>query len=301
MSSAPTLPEPAADPAPSPWLVPFDGSFRVDNASTAPPGGKRDKKAEKEDERRLDELGEELDGLQRRLYAENSRALLLVFQAMDAAGKDGVIRAVMHGVDPAGCEVTAFKQPSSEELDHDFLWRAVRRLPERGRIGIFNRSYYEEVLVVRVHPEYLGGQRLPGPVDPARLWEERFESIRQLERHLARSGTAVVKFWLNVSAGEQKKRFLSRLDEPEKNWKFNEGDVAEAKHWDGYMAAYQAALSATSRPWAPWYAVPADDKDFARRVVAEVIAETLRRMKPEFPAVSEERRRILARMREQLG
>jgi PPK2 family polyphosphate:nucleotide phosphotransferase len=226
---------------------------------------------------------------------------LLVFQAMDAAGKDGAIRAVMRGVDPAGCEVTAFKQPSSEELDHDFLWRAVRRLPERGRIGIFNRSYYEEVLVVRVHPEYLGGQRLPGPVEPARLWQERFESIRQLERHLARSGTVVVKFWLNVSAGEQKKRFLSRLDEPEKNWKFNEGDVAEAKHWKDYMAAYQAALAATSRPWAPWYAVPADDKDFARRAVAEVIVETLQRMKPEFPTVSEDRRRTLARMREQLG
>jgi len=224
----------------SPYLVPFDGSFDRAAAPTAPPDEAVGKKALK---KRLKGLVEEMAELQQMFYAHDRHSLLLVFQAMDAAGKDGTIRAVMSGVNPAGCEVHSFKQPSKEELDHDFLWRSATRLPERGRIGIFNRSYYEEVLVVRVHPEYLGGQQLPDAIDPQTIWDDRFDSIRDHEKHLARNGTVVLKFWLNVSREEQRQRFLARLDEPEKNWKFSAGDVRGRGHWD----AYEDALRATSR------------------------------------------------------
>ncbi|MBT8117418.1 MAG: polyphosphate kinase 2 family protein, partial [Gammaproteobacteria bacterium] len=225
---------------PSPHLVPFDGLFRVESVSTRPPADYALDKSEAKSDlaRYVKKLGQQ----QRKLYADNKWSLLLVFQAMDAAGKDGTIRHVMSGINPAGCQVFSFKQPSAEELDHDFLWRTARRLPERGRVGIFNRSYYEEVLVVRVHPEYLQNQNLPHSADPAALWPERLESIAQHELHLARNGTAILKFWLNVSRDEQRRRFLSRLDEPDKNWKFSAGDVRERGHWDQYMEAYEHAI-----------------------------------------------------------
>lgn len=281
---------------PSPYLVPFDGSFGVDTASTAPPDGAPDK-GECED--RLDRLRDRLDDLQRILYADDRHALLLVFQAMDAAGKDGTIRAVLSGVNPAGCQVSSFKQPNSEELDHDFLWRTARRLPERGRIGVFNRSYYEEVLVVRVHPEYLSSQRLPAPPGEA-FWDRRFESIRDHERHLARNGTVVVKFWLNVSREEQRQRFLARLDEPDKNWKFSSGDVEERRYWDSYMRSYEAALANTSRPWAPWYAIPADDKPYMRLATAEIIVRTLESLPLRYPRPDGDERARFGEMRERL-
>jgi PPK2 family polyphosphate:nucleotide phosphotransferase len=277
----------------SPWLVPFDTSFAVSRAPTQIEDAPDKKTCKKQLVRLIEEMGE----LQRRLYAADRHAVLLVFQAMDAAGKDSTIRATLSGVDPAGFQVYSFKQPSAEELDHDFLWRSAQRLPQRGRIGVFNRSYYEEVLVVRVHPEYLQGQKLPGSSDHDRLWEERYESIRDHEKHLARNGTVIIKFWLNVSRNEQRKRFLSRLDEPEKNWKFSSGDVAEREHWDHYMQAYESALNATSRPWAPWYAIPADNKPFLRLCVAETIVETLRRLDLRYPAVSDEQKRDFRGMR----
>jgi PPK2 family polyphosphate:nucleotide phosphotransferase len=281
----------------SPWLVPFDAGFRVADAPTHI-GDAPDKKTCK---KRLAGLIKEMRDLQRRLYAADRYSVLLVFQAMDAAGKDSTIRAALSGVNPAGFQVYSFKQPSAEELDHDFLWRSAQRLPQRGRIGVFNRSYYEEVLVVRVHPEYLQGQKLPGSVDHDRIWDERFESIRDHEKHLVRNGTVIVKFWLNVSRDEQRRRFLSRLDKPEKNWKFSSGDVAERKHWDAYMQAYEAALNATSRPWAPWYAIPADNKPFMRLSVAETIVETLRRLDLQYPKVSDTQEQEFAGMRELLG
>ncbi len=267
----------------SPYLVPYDGSFRVRKAATAPPD---DAPGKKRCKKRLAELNEELRDLQRILYAHDHHAILLVFQAMDAAGKDGTIRAVLSGVNPAGCQVASFKVPSDDEIDHDFLWRTTGRLPQRGRIGVFNRSYYEEVLVVRVHPEYLKGQRLPDPVPLDELWEQRYESIRDHEKHLARNGTVIIKFWLNVSREEQRERFYSRLDEPEKHWKFSSGDVRERGFWDEYMVAYQDALNATSRPWAPWYAIPADDKPNMRVRVAEVVVDTLKGLDLAYPEVS---------------
>lgn len=279
----------------SPWLVPFDGSFEVAEARTKPPKSAPPKK---ERQQQLAVLVEQLDGLQRRLYADNRWGLLSVFQAMDAAGKDGTIRAVLSGVDPAGCQVSSFKAPSAEELDHDFLWRVNRHLPERGRIGVFNRSHYEEVLVVRVHPEFLDAQRLPRrPSSLDRLFEERLESIVDYERHLARNGMCVVKFWLNVSREEQRERFLERLNEPEKNWKFNSGDVKERGHWDQYMAAYQDAFEVTSKPWAPWYAIPADSKSFARLEVAKILVATLERLDPQYPASPNAERERFAEMK----
>lgn len=230
---------------------------------------------------------------QRKLYADNRFALLLVFQAVDAAGKDSTIRKVLSGVNPAGCQVFSFKQPSAEELDHDFLWRTAKRLPERGRIGVFNRSYYEEALVVRVHPEYLGAQRIPG-VDPddldADFWEQRFRSIRDHEQHLALNGTVILKFWLRVSRLEQAKRLLARLERPEKNWKFSAGDLSERKLWDQYTAAYDELLPATSRPWAPWFAIPADDKKNMRAIVSSIIAETIESLPLRWPKVGAEQR-----------
>ncbi len=283
--------------AKDPYLVSFDGSFRVKKALAAPPKKAIDKKG---NQKKLEKLNDELVDLQRKLYADDRYAVLLVFQAMDAAGKDGTIRAVFSGVNPAGVQVYSFKQPSAEELDHDFLWRTALRLPERGRIGVFNRSYYEEVLVVRVHPEILANQKLPGRISAKRFWTERFESIAEEEEHLARNGVLILKFWLNVSKKEQRRRFLARIDEPEKNWKFSRADVEERQHWDDYMTAYQEALNATSRSWAPWYAIPADDKPYMRRKVAEIIVNNLKRLDLAYPEVSAETRRRLQEMRKLL-
>jgi PPK2 family polyphosphate:nucleotide phosphotransferase len=229
--------------------------------------------------------------LQDVLYASDRHALLLVFQAMDAAGKDGAIKHVLSGVNPQGCQVSSFKQPSTEELDHDFLWRTALRLPERGRIGIFNRSYYEEVLVVRVHPEYLAAQRLPDyDADSSEFWEQRLRSIRDHEAHLHRNGTVVVKFFLHVSKEEQRQRFLDRIDHPDKNWKFSLGDVEERKHWEEYMHAYGQALSATSTRDSPWYVVPADDKKNARLIISSIVNQTLESLDLAYPKL--DRRRV---------
>jgi PPK2 family polyphosphate:nucleotide phosphotransferase len=280
----------------SPYLVPFDGTFRVANASTSP---LTDGKPHKGKHRRA--RTEALNKLQRVLAAGDKHALLLVFQAMDAAGKDSTIRSVMQGVDPSGCQVYSFKKPSNEELDHDFLWRTTCRLPERGRIGIFNRSQYEEVLVVRVHPDILDYQKLPDDLGRETIWEDRLTSIRQQEEHLARNGTVIIKFWLNVSKDEQKRRFLSRLDEAEKNWKFEPKDVVERRYWDDYMAAYEAALNATSRPWAPWYAIPADNKSYMRARVADIIIDTLHSIGLRYPEPSDRDRAEFAAAREELN
>lgn len=279
----------------SPYLVPFDGSFEVAKASTKP---LTDGKPHKGKHRRR--RTEDLNKLQRVLAAGDKHSILLVFQAMDAAGKDSTIRSVMQGVDPSGCQVFSFKKPSNLELDHDFLWRTTCRLPERGRIGIFNRSQYEEVLVVRVHPKILEYQKLPSELDLSNVWEERLTSIRQQEEHLARNGTVILKFWLNVSKDEQKRRFLSRLDEAEKNWKFEPNDVKERSHWDAYMDAYEAALNATSRPWAPWYAIPADDKPYMRARVADIIIETMQSIGLRYPEPSAEDRAEFAEARKKL-
>jgi PPK2 family polyphosphate:nucleotide phosphotransferase len=283
---------------PHPYLIADDGRFRLKKADTDP--GKN-APSDDECERRLAECVAEIAELQQVLYAHDRYALLLVFQAMDAAGKDGTIRAVLSGVNPAGCHVTSFKTPSDEELDHDFLWRTTRHLPERGRIGVFNRSYYEEVLVVRVHPEFLEGQHLPNGVDKKSFWEGRYESIREHEQHLARNGTVILKFFLNVSKDEQRKRFLSRLEEPEKHWKFSAKDVAEREHWDKYQEAYEDALNETSRPWAPWYAIPADNKDFMRLAVAEIVRDTLKSLDLEYPRPDADALARFAEMRAHLG
>ncbi|WP_137043801.1 polyphosphate kinase 2 family protein [Pseudolabrys sp. FHR47] len=233
----------------------------------------------------LKEGVERLAELQERLYADNRWSVLVVLQAMDAAGKDSLIEHVMSGVNPQGVQVVSFKQPSAEELDHNFLWRIARALPERGRIGIFNRSHYEEVLVVRVHPEYLKGQRLPDAKNGKDIWHQRFDDIRAFEKHLARNGTLILKFFLNVSRDEQRKRFLDRIDEPGKRWKFSMGDVAERKLWPQYMAAYEDAIRETSTPEAPWYVIPADKKWFTRLAVAGALVDALENLKLEYPKV----------------
>jgi PPK2 family polyphosphate:nucleotide phosphotransferase len=243
----------------------------------------------------------ELDKRQQRLYAANSHAVLLIFQAMDAAGKDGVIRHVMSGINPQGCQVNSFKHPSAEELQHDFLWRTTRELPARGRIGIFNRSYYEEVLIVRVHPEILLAQGIAdAPRDLNKRWRHRYRSINNLERHLHGSGTRIVKFFLHLSKEEQRERFLARIEEPRKNWKFSVADIKERKFWDDYMSAYEDCLSATSTEHAPWYAVPADDKLNARLIVSAVILETLKDMKLRYPESDAARREELQAIRAEL-
>jgi len=226
-----------------------------------------------------------LSELQERLYAQNRWSLLLIFQGMDAAGKDSAIESVFEGVNPQGCDVHSFKRPSDEELDHDFMWRAACRLPERGRIGIFNRSYYEECLIVRVHPEVLAAERLPPKLVTKNIWRERFEDIRAFERYLSRNGTVVLKFFLNLSKEEQRKRFLERLAEPEKNWKFSLDDVIERKSWDRYQAAYQDMIRNTATPVAPWYVVPADRKWFARVVIGSVIISALDKLDLQFPKI----------------
>jgi PPK2 family polyphosphate:nucleotide phosphotransferase len=262
----------------SAFLVPFDGSFRVDDARAAPTAsdGQHPKA-------RLKAAVRQLDNLQRLLLANRKWSVLLIFQGMDASGKDSTIRAVMKGLSPNGCQLFNFKRPTRTELAQDFLWRTTTSLPERGRIGIFNRSQYEEVLVVRVHPEILENQRLPRAADCDGLWRERLESIRHQELHLARNGVAVLKFWLNVSREEQKNRFLNRLDRPDKNWKFNPDDVAERPFWEQYMRAYEDALNATSRPWAPWYAIPADSKPVMRAAVAEILVASLAGLRMAYP------------------
>ncbi|MDP4006559.1 ADP-polyphosphate phosphotransferase [Methylobacterium sp. NEAU K] len=243
---------------------------------------------------------EYLRKIQRQHYASNSYSLLLIFQAMDAAGKDGAISHVMTGVNPQGCQVFSFKHPSASELQHDFLWRTTVCLPERGRIGIFNRSYYEEVLIVRVHPELLRAEGVPGTTKDGNLWRRRFESIVAFEKHLSRNGTKIVKFFLHLSREEQRRRFLSRIDEPEKNWKFSLADVAERAHWNDYMTAYEECLAATSTDEAPWYVMPADDKLNARLLISQVVLDALAELHPAYPETSPERRRELAAIREQL-
>lgn len=244
---------------------------------------------------------ERLRGLQERLYAGHRRAVLVVLQGMDTAGKDGVIKHVMGGINPQGCEVHSFKAPTGEELDHDFLWRAVLRLPRRGHIGIFNRSYYEETVAVRVHPELLERQQLPAALVGKRLWQERFHDIRAFERHLARSGVVVLKFFLHISREEQRQRFLERLDDPDKRWKFSLGDIAVRTRWDEYAAAYEDAIRATSRPRAPWHVVPADHKWFARLAVATAMVEALERLDLEFPKIKGAAREELEAARKALA
>lgn len=239
--------------------------------------------------------------LQTRMYAHNRYSMLIIFQAMDAAGKDGAIKHVMSGVNPQGCRVYSFKHPSAEEIDHDFLWRTTRSLPERGMIGIFNRSYYEEVLIVRVHPEILRSEGLPEEVlNRKTLWKERFQSIVDLEAHLHRNGTRVIKFLLHISKEEQRERLLERVNDPEKHWKVNSGDVAERGFWDDYMRAYEACIAATSTGEAPWYIVPADDKKSARLIVSRIIVETMRTLPLSFPEPNAERRKELRAIREAL-
>ena len=250
----------------------------------------------------LAEHVEQLSGLQQVHYAGNRYALLLIFQAMDAAGKDGVIQHVMSGVNPQGCQVFSFKHPSATELEHDFLWRTTVCLPERGRIGIFNRSYYEEVLIVRVHPELLRGEGVPDDRASGRkIWTRRFRSIVDFERHLRRNGTRILKFFLHMSKDEQRKRFLARIDEPTKNWKFSLGDLQERRCWKQYMKAYEECLSATTRPYAPWYVVPADDKKNARLLVSQAIIDTMNSMKLAYPHLDDARRRELTAIRKQLA
>ncbi len=277
-----------------------------------PPGGKIDLKgwptivtpfckSKKQYQELLEEHVEELSSLQNLHYASNRYALLLIFQGMDSAGKDGAIRHVMSGVNPQGCEVFSFKQPSAEELEHDFLWRTNCRLPERGRIGIFNRSYYEEVLVVRVHPEILRNQGLSEELrDEKTIWEERYRSMVDLERHLYRNGTRTVKIFLHLSLEEQRKRFLERLDEPDKNWKFSLSDIHERKYWKDYVKAYEACLGATSTHHAPWYVVPADDKDNARLIVSRIVLDALKDLKMAYPKPTKKRRSELQSIRKQL-
>ncbi|MBI5760610.1 MAG: polyphosphate kinase 2 family protein [Planctomycetales bacterium] len=248
-------------------------------------------------ERAKDLLAEnlaELADAQNRLYADDRYSVLIILQAMDAAGKDGTIKHVMSGVNPQGCQVFSFKQPSAEELDHNFLWRCMKSLPERGRIGIFNRSYYEDVLVVKVHPELLDKQRLPDGKRGKSFWEARYDDINAFERHLVRNGTVILKFFLNVSKKEQKQRFLERLTDPSKNWKFSPSDVSERAHWDEYMDAYQDAINATSTEWAPWYVIPADHKWATRAVVADILTSTIRDLDARYPTLSDKQQAALS-------
>ncbi len=285
------------EPVDSPHLVSFDDSFKIKKAPT-----KFDDDGTKEENvALLDKHVAKLSKLQQLLYADARYSVLLVFQAMDAAGKDGTIRAVMSGVNPQGVQVASFKSPNSEELAHDFMWRVNRKLAPAGYIGVFNRSHYEEVLVVRVNPGYLDAQKLPRrPAKLDDLWEERYESIVAAERHWARNGMVILKFFLNVSQKEQHKRFLDRVTDPDDYWKFNATDLEESKKWDSYMAAYQAALRATSKPWAPWYAIPADSKSYMRRAVSEIVVATLSQLPLEYPKVPERDRAALAHAREEL-
>lgn len=270
-------------------------SLRKDYDPEFTAGFKDKKDARKKLEQNIAELAEYQDIL----YAQDTYALLLIFQAMDAAGKDGAIKHVMSGVNPQGCQVYSFKSPSAEELDHDYLWRTNKVMPERGRIGIFNRSYYEEVLVVRVHPELLDHQKIP-PSARENIWKRRYEQINNMEKYLSENGVVILKFFLNVSKEEQKKRFLERIDRPEKNWKFSTADAKERAFWDNYQQAYEDCLNRTSTEWAPWFVVPADNKWFTRLTVSEIIVRTLKRLNLRYPEVSEERRQELLEIRKLL-
>ena len=282
----------------SPYLVKPDSEFDISSLSTSSVDDLLSNKFFNTELKRYRKM---LGDLQHKLFAENKRSVLLVFQAMDAAGKDSTIRAVMKQVNPSGVSVNSFKKPNSIELDHDFLWRTSKVMPERGCIGIFNRSYYEETLVVRVHPEYLNYQRLPTlPDNLDELWTQRFESINSLEKHMAQNGTVILKFWLNVSKDEQKARFLSRLNEPHKHWKFSSGDLIERSHWDDYMLAYQDMIQATSTEYAPWYAIPADNKKYMRMIVAKIVVEALQELDPQFPEVQAKERDQFDEMRQRL-
>src|SRR5579862_4108851 len=266
-----------------------------------PTKGKPVYSSNEEYEKLLHQHIEKLSELQSLLYASNRYALLLIFQAMDAAGKDSAVKHVMSGINPQGCQVFSFKHPNAEELEHDFLWNATRKLPERGRIGIFNRSYYEEVLIVRVHPKILGGEGLPDELlDPQKIWRDRYRSIVNLEEHLHRNGTRIIKFFLHLSKEEQRKRFLKRIDEPEKNWKFSLADVEERKYWRQYTKAYEACLSATSTDDAPWYVVPADDKGNAQLIVSRIVLDALKGLRMSYPKSNPQRRRELEKIRERL-
>ena len=278
----------------SPYLVNPGENFEATSCQTGPTGPV-DEEILKD---QLQQSRRSIAQLQHRMYAENQRSLLVIFQAMDAAGKDSTIRAVTKGINPAGCRVNSFKKPSTEELDHDYLWRTNKCMPERGCIGIFNRSYYEETIVVRVHPGILQYQRLPDlPESIDDLWIERFESINALEKHMARNGTAILKFWLNVSKEEQRRRFLSRLNEPEKHWKFSVADVKERGLWDDYMHAYENLIRATSSKSAPWFAIPADNKPYMRTTVAGIILQAMQQLDPHFPEVHEAERSRFDEMR----
>jgi PPK2 family polyphosphate:nucleotide phosphotransferase len=279
--------------------------FRITNGRTfrladVRPDDTRGLKSKEDARKDLEKGVERLADLQERLYAQDQWGVLLIFQAMDAAGKDGAIAHVMSGVNPQGCQVFSFKAPSAEEIDHDFLWRTTRCLPERGRIGIFNRSYYEEMLVVRVHPEILAKQRLPKRLVTKRIWKERFEDVAAFEQYLARNGYAIVKFFLHVSKKAQKARFLERLERPEKNWKFSLADATEREYWDDYMAAYEDVIRRTAAPHAPWYVVPADNKWFTRLVVARAIEETLVGLKLKFPELDAAKKTELAKAKRAL-
>lgn len=280
------------------FRVPVDGKVDLDKWPTKiEPIYQSKKDYKKLLEAQIDALSEQ----QQLQYADDRNSLLLIFQAMDAAGKDGAIKHVMSGINPQGCQVFSFKKPSAKELDHDFLWRTTKCLPERGRIGIFNRSYYEEVLVVRVHPGILGTQKLPGDLSNLDgIWQQRYRSIVDLEDHLYRNGTRVIKFFLHLSKEEQRKRFLARIDNPEKNWKFSSADIKERKYWPQYMQAYEECLSATSTATAPWNVVPADDKKNARLLIANIILETYKTLKMNYPVTDEKRRQELLAIREQL-
>ncbi len=258
-------------------------------------------KSKKEYHEKLDKQVEEINELQRLHYASDSYAVLMIFQAMDSAGKDGAIRHVMSGINPQGCQVFSFKQPSSEELDHDFMWRTNCRMPERGRIGIFNRSYYEEVLIVRVHPELLAKQGLPATLmDETTVWKDRYQSIKDMERHLHVNGTRIIKFFLHLSKDEQRDRFLARIDEPDKNWKFSKADIEERKLWDLYMHAYEECITATSTEIAPWHIVPADDKKNARLIISEIIIDVFKSLNMTYPELGEKQLEELQSIREQL-
>ena len=284
------------------FRVPHDKKFRLKDHD---PGWAGDEDVPKERRKKLAEKllatsVAELAEAQGRLYASDTWSVLVILQAMDAAGKDGTIKHVMSGVNPQGCQAYSFKQPSSEELDHNYLWRYWKAMPERGRIGIFNRSYYEEVLVVRVHPDLAQAERIPHAELGPSFWGDRYEDLNNLERHLTRNGTKVLKFFLNVSRDEQRKRFLKRLNEPERNWKFSPSDISERARWDDYMEAYQDAIGATSTKWAPWYVIPADHKWVARAAVAHTIAEAVDELRIDFPKVGPEKLKAIAEARKQL-
>ena len=280
------------------FKAPVGRKIRLNRYMTDWTGGLDDEDRAKD---MLDDGIKRLAKMQDRLYAQNTHALLIIFQAMDAAGKDSTIRHVMSGINPQGCQVFSFKAPSGEERDHGYLWRSMKAIPERGRIGIHNRSHYEEVIIVRVHPEILQGQQLPEKVSQnKRIWNQRFRHINEFERYLTENGTVVLKFFLHVSLEEQKRRFLERIDNPDKNWKFSSGDVEERAHWDDYMRAYEEAFRHTSTPWAPWHIIPADHKWFMRLAVAAIIAEAMEKLAPEYPSLPPAQQRELQAARRRL-